>query len=1080
MAEAILYHVAGSIIEKLGSATLGKELGLLFGVNNELQKLKKSVSAIKAVLLDAEDKQADNHQIRDWLQKLQDAVYYADDLVDEFNTEALRRRVMSRGRMAKKVNIFLSSSNQVAFMLKIGRRIQTVRETLNEIKDGRDFYLMERLEETRVFPRARETHSFVRKEEVIGREGDKLAIMKLLLDSESEENVSVIPIVGIGGLGKTTLAQHVFNDENVQKHFELRIWVCVSDIFDLKLLVEKIIKSITLKSPGNLELEQLQFHLRREIDGKRYLLVLDDVWNEDGEKWRRLERLLMGGAKGSRVLVTTRSDMVAKITQTMQPYKLSGLDSVNSWSLFKTIAFDKGQEPENATVLATGMVIIEKCRGVPLAIKTIGSILYFKRRETEWSSFMENDLAKIPQREDDILPTLKQSYNHLPSHLKHCFAYCRLFPKGREIDVQKLIRLWMAQGFIKPSDQSQCLEDVGYEYFMDLLWRSFFQDPKLDDWGNVKRVKVHDLMHDLAVLVAGTGNITIDRSMENYHEKIRHVSFDSKFNQPWKLPPSLLKKNKTVRTFISPKYNAWHGYQQEFLGSSEKKLRWLNGDAVLFGFKSLRTLDLKALNMKKLPNSLGKLKHLRYLDVSQNNIKMLPSSTTRLQNLQTLILSHCRELIRLPEDMKNLVNLRHLQTYGCRKLSYMPRGLGELAALHSLDRFVVADKSNVARHAGGLSELGSLNNLGAELSIENLGHGKNAASELRAANLKDKQHLQSLVLFWRYGCEGDQTSVVENDEMSLDVLQPHSNMKALKVVNFMGLRIASWLSTLNNLVKFELMSCEKCQHLPDLHELPFLKELTLYALISLEYISECDSSDQFSPSLSTPTMPFFPSLTTLKIRFCLNLKGWWRQRTSTNGNNGALGLTTTTASTLPQSQPLFTCLHDLEISNCPHLTSMPLFPDLRSLELMDTSFRPLQQTMMTRNASIVVSTSTSTSTLPHTSSPLSKLKNLSISQIKDVNSLPEEIGNLTSLQSLDIIECPNLTSLPEVIGSLSMLQSLKVWECPNLEFLPEGMRLLTSLKLLKIDNCPTLSRRCKRDIGEDWPKIAHILKSETD
>ncbi|PON52667.1 hypothetical protein PanWU01x14_207770 [Parasponia andersonii] len=149
MAEAILYNVAASIIEKLGPAVLGEEVGSLYGVKKELQKLKNTVSAIKAVLLDAEEKQADNHQIRDWLHKLQGVVYHADDLVGEFCTEALRREVMfGRNKIAKKVRIFFSSSNQFAFMQKMSRRIREVRESLNEIKDCRNFYLMERLEET--------------------------------------------------------------------------------------------------------------------------------------------------------------------------------------------------------------------------------------------------------------------------------------------------------------------------------------------------------------------------------------------------------------------------------------------------------------------------------------------------------------------------------------------------------------------------------------------------------------------------------------------------------------------------------------------------------------------------------------------------------------------------------------------------------------------------------------------------------------------------------------------------------------------------------------------------------------------
>ncbi|XP_059439327.1 putative disease resistance protein RGA4 [Corylus avellana] len=479
MAERLLFGSAERIIQTLGSLA-AKEIGLLWGVEDELQSLMNTVSTIKAVLLDAEEKQAaGNHGVRDWLGKLDDAIYDADDLLDAISTEALRREIMTLDKKAKKVRIFFSKSNQLVYRLGMGHKIKAIRERLDTIDASRErFQLEKRHVETRVGKRERDnTHSFVPAEEVIGRELDKKAVIDRLIASDVEEDVSILPIVGIGGLGKTTLAQLIFNDEVVQKHFQLKMWVCVSNTFDVKNISEKILESATKRKSEIVEMDTLMGYLKEKIDGKKYLLVLDDVWNEDFEKWLGLKRLLMGGARGSRILVTTRNESVARITGTVQSYSLRGLDEHASWTLFKQMTFEKGQEPKNSSIVAIGREILEKCLGVPLAIRTIGSLLRSKNPETGWLSFKNNELSKISQNESDILPTLKLSYDHLPSHLKNCFAYCSLFPKDHKIDRSTLIKLWIAQGFVKLSDQDRCLDDVGHdghEYFMDLLWRAFF------------------------------------------------------------------------------------------------------------------------------------------------------------------------------------------------------------------------------------------------------------------------------------------------------------------------------------------------------------------------------------------------------------------------------------------------------------------------------------------------------------------------------------------------------------------------------------------------------------------------------
>ena len=294
----------------------------------------------------------------------------------------------------------------------------------------------------------------------------------------------------------------------------------------------------------------------KKINGKRYLIVLDDVWNEDREKWFSLKKILIGGARGSRIVMTTRSQRVAKISQPIQPHVLQELDKQHAWSLFKKMAFVEGEELKEASFVNVGKDILKMCVGVPLAIRTIGGLLYFKKSKIEWLSFKDNDLSKIPQNENDILPILKLSYNHLPSHLKQCFAYCNLFPKNYKIEKSSLIKMWMAQGFIMLYDEKQCLEDVGHGYLMDLLWRSFFQDVEEDELGNISTFKMHDLMHDIAIQVMGSESTTIYSEDKGIDEKTCHVSFGDTLYSSSEIPISLYKAGR-IKTFLLPCKSYW-------------------------------------------------------------------------------------------------------------------------------------------------------------------------------------------------------------------------------------------------------------------------------------------------------------------------------------------------------------------------------------------------------------------------------------------------------------------------------------------------------------------------------------------
>nr|XP_023924489.1 putative disease resistance protein RGA1 [Quercus suber] len=786
MAEGALFDVAKGIIGIAGKLA-AKEIALISGVKDEITKLGETVSTIKAVLLHAEAKEHNSElreAIKPWLKSLKDAMCDADDLLDEISTEALRREVMTRDKKAKEVRIFFSKSNQLAYDLRMGHKVKAMKERFDEIAAARNkFGLEERSEESRVRYKAREqTHSLLPGEDVIGREDDKKAIIESLLDyANAEENVSVLPIFGIGGLGKTTVAKLVFNDEQIKNHFELKLWVCVSDDFDVKIIVEKIMECVKNKKPEDLEMNTLVNDLQKEINGKRYLLVLDDVWNEDREKWSSLKAILKGGTRGSGILLTTRSEEVAEITQSKQPHKLKGLDDQQSLSLFKKMAFKEGEEPKNASFVEIGKEILKMCVGVPLAIRTLGGMLYFKKSETEWSLFKNNELSKIHQNEHDILPTLKLSYNHLPSHLKQCFAYCSLFPKDYRIDKSSLINMWMAHGFITLYDEKQCPEDVGHEYYMDLLWRSFFQEVEEDE---------------LAIQVTGSESTTIYSKENVIDEKTRHVSFGDTLYSSLETPISLYRARR-IKTFLLP---CQQGYVTSNLGSSICS-------AIVASFKFIRLLDLHIIGIKTIPSSIKKLKHLRYLDLSENkDIEMLPNSIVKLYNLQTLKLSECSKLKELPRDINKLVNLRFLEIDGCSGLTHMPNRLGQLTNLQTLSRFVMSKGriDSMPRSYGELKELNRLNELSGNLSIENLKQVKDAPLEYKDANLKEKQRLDRLNLKWV--AEDINETGAGYDDMSLEALQPHINLKALSLEWYGGVIFPHWLVSLTNLVRFNLSS----------------------------------------------------------------------------------------------------------------------------------------------------------------------------------------------------------------------------------------------------------------------------------
>nr|XP_010906758.3 putative disease resistance protein RGA3 [Elaeis guineensis] len=401
MADVLLSALLPVVMKKAADRLL-QQFGVIWGMEEKLEKLERTLSAILSVLGDAEQRQVKDPAVKRWLAALKDAVYEADD-------------------MSKRVRSFFSVHNPVWFRFKMGQKLKEIVQKIDEIAAERIRFGFTVTTQPQNRDRP-QSHSYIDESNVIGREKDKEKIVKLLLDHDRNQNVAVLPIVGMGGLGKTTLAQFVYRDKRVEKHFQPLIWVCVSDEFDIAKLARAIIASATGTECQESNMELLQRRLREVVSGKRYLLVLDDVWNEDQAKWDELKTLLGTGGEGSRIIVTARNEQVSSIMGTLDAYLLKGLTEDDSWTLFRKRAFEEGAE-EHQNLVSIGKEIVKKCGGLPLAVKALGSLMHSKSQKKEWLSVRDSEIWDMQVGEDGILPALRLSYSHLPSHLKQCFAF---------------------------------------------------------------------------------------------------------------------------------------------------------------------------------------------------------------------------------------------------------------------------------------------------------------------------------------------------------------------------------------------------------------------------------------------------------------------------------------------------------------------------------------------------------------------------------------------------------------------------------------------------------------------------------
>ncbi|WKA00231.1 hypothetical protein VitviT2T_018611 [Vitis vinifera] len=997
------------------------------------RELKMKLLAVKAVLNDAEAKQITNSDVKDWMDELKDAVYDAEDLVDDITTEALRCKMESDSQ---------SQVRNIIFGEGIESRVEGITDTLEYLAQKKDVLgLKEGVGEN--LSKRWPTTSLVDESGVYGRDADKEKIVEsLLFHNASGNKIGVIALVGMGGIGKTTLTQLVYNDRRVVEYFDLKAWVCVSDEFDLVRITKTILMAFDSgtsgKSPDDDDLNLLQLKLKERLSRKKFLLVLDDVWNEDYNIWDLLRTPFSVGLNGSKIIVTTRIKKVAAVMHSAPIHPLGQLSFEDCWSLFAKHAFENGDSSSHPKLEEIGKEIVKKCDGLPLAAKTLGGALYSEVRVKEWENVLNSEMWDLPN--NAILPALFLSYYYLPSHLKRCFAYCSIFPQDYQFDKENLILLWMAEGFLQQSKKGKkTMEEVGDGYFYDLLSRSFFQK-----FGSHKSYFVmHDLISDLARFVSGKVCVHLnDDKINEIPEKLRHLSnFRGGYDSFERF--DTLSEVHCLRTFLPLDLRTRHRFDKVSKSRNPVKSGRYGGvfylsnrvwnDLLLKG-QYLRVLSLCYYEITDLPDSIGNLTHLRYLDLTYTPIKRLPESVCNLYNLQTLILYYCERLVGLPEMMCKMISLRHLDIRHSR-VKEMPSQMGQLKILEKLSNYRVGKQSGTR-----VGELRELSHIGGSLVIQELQNVVDA-KDASEANLVGKQRLDELELEWNRDSDVEQNGAY----IVLNNLQPHSNLRRLTIHRYGGSKFPDWLGgpSILNMVSLRLWNCKNVSTFPPLGQLPSLKHLYILGLGEIERVGA-----EFYG-----TEPSFVSLKALSFQDM----PVWKEWLCLGGQGGE-----------------FPRLKELYIKNCPKLTGdlpnhLPLLTKLE-IEECEQLVAPLPRVPAIRVLTTRSCDISQWKELP----PL--LRSLSITNSDSAESLLEE-GMLQSnacLEDLSIINCSFSRPLCRICLPIE-LKSLAIYECKKLEFLlPEFFKCHhPSIKHLEIlgGTCNSLSFNIPHG---KFPRLARI------
>ncbi|KAK9217881.1 hypothetical protein WN943_006511 [Citrus x changshan-huyou] len=704
----------------------------------------------------------------------------------------------------------------------------------------------------------------------------------------------------------------------------------------------------------------------------------------DSNKWDPFFFCLKNGLHGSKILVTTRNESIARMMGTTESDTISieQLAEEECWLFFKQLAFFGRCFEDCERLEPIGRKIARKCKGLPLAAKVIGNLLRSKITVKEWQRILDSEMWKVEEIGQGLLAPLLLSYNDLPSNsmVKRCFSYCAVFPKDYSMNKEELISLWMAQGYFNAEEDEE-MEMIGEEYFNILAAGSFFQEFKKGYFNDdFMWWKMHDIVHDFAQFISRKEclwleiNGTKESVINSFGDKVRHLGL--KFEGGASFPISIHGLNRLRTILINDESPSNPSLNSSVLLELFSKLACLR--ALVISQSSYSNL------IREIPENVGKLIHLKYLNLSGLRIESLPETLCELYNLQKLDIRGCEYLRELPAGIGKLMNMRSLLNGETDSLEYLPIGISRLTSLRTLEKFVVGGGVD----GGSTCRLESLKNLQlrGKCSIEGLSNVSHL-DEAERSQLYNKKNLLRLGL--QFGGEEDEDEggegeegrrKNEKDKQLLEALQPPLNVEELRIIFYGGNIFPKWLTLLTNLRNLYLSSCFNCEHLPPLGKLP-LEKLELLNLKSVKRVGNeflgIEESSEDDPSSSSSVIAF-PKLKSLEI-WGLDELEEWNYRITRKEN----------ISIMPR-------LSSLEVSYCNKLKALPDY-------ILQTT----------------------------------ALQKLSISYCPIMEELPiledHRTTDIPRLSSLEIEYCPKLKVLPDYLLRTSTLQKLTIWKCPLLE-----------------------------------------------
>ncbi|XP_058115323.1 putative disease resistance protein At1g50180 [Magnolia sinica] len=633
------------LLQKLSDQFLQEAL-FLRGVRDQVEWLEAEFRRMRCFLKDADARQDGDERVKNWLRDVRDVAYDAEDIIDNFTFKIASLRSVGYIRRC----VFFCS--ELIALYKVGSEIERIKNKIHTISESRSTYGIENIGQGAETSSAglslqewRLTSPNVEEPDFVGFEKDFEALAVQLTGGELRR--CVVSVVGMGGLGKTTLTKRLYNTDSVKNHFHNHAWISVSQGYSARDLLQVIVRRwsvLSYRVVETMDIAEVRDMISEYLKHKRYLVVLDDIWTK--EAWDALKDAFPDMNNGSRVVLTTRNkDVALHADAQSHPHELPFLNKEEGWVLFckKTFPGRDGSCPRELEEL--GGKIVGKCHGLPLAIVVIGGLLSSKEPR-EWENVHKSISWQFVKGEVRIFGILSLSYKDLPYYLKPCFLYLGKFPEDYEFHTKELIQMWAAEGLLEERGE-ETLEEVGEDYLKELIQRSMVQVASRSSSRGIKSCRIHDLLRDLSISEAKEGLfLEIQHGNANVATASRARRHAAHFNAPGAY---------ISLSFSTPRLRSMLIYAQGYAWIERKR-----GKFLFSAFKLLRVLYLHGVKIKELPREIGELIHLRYFGCTNTHLKSLPSSIGNLPNLQTLSVVSV-DNIEVPSTIEKMKQLRHLQ-----------------------------------------------------------------------------------------------------------------------------------------------------------------------------------------------------------------------------------------------------------------------------------------------------------------------------------------------------------------------------------------------------------------------------------